>query len=116
MALTEEQWQEAIAFAESEGINAGIAAASWVDVDESNAQRLLNLMDNGDLQDHYRYPDLSGEYADEPTPRTLREDLQHGIGEYVEDEDMDELCGIWISAASVAFENKLSERARYYLA
>lgn len=59
------------------GVEAALAAASWV-IDGNHSGRhyatVLDLIDDGDPRaDEYlpAYPNLSGEYADDPTPHRL---------------------------------------------
>lgn len=95
------------------GREAGENAASWcIDgntTDETKA-RIIRGYDDGDpeIMDMFRLPDLSGEYADGPTPRSLAEDI--GIEE--DDERMDGACTAWEEAVSKSFWRELIHACR----
>jgi hypothetical protein len=67
--------------------------------------------------DGLAWPNLSGEFADDPTPRSLMADL--GFGFETDDDEMlepsdelvDELCDIWETRASEVFNDALHELA-----
>ena len=99
------------------GRDAGISAASWAEIDETNAAAILKGFEDGDpvVYDAFRFPNLSGEMADDPTPQTLADDL--GIAEDDRRADwlIDEICGAWEEASSLAFEREVCRRCRVYL-
>jgi hypothetical protein len=116
--------------AEILGARAGQNAAQWAiqDLWEGRATRgerecaesVLRQLDEGDarIYDSFTLPDLSGEWAGDPTPHTLFEDCT-GY-EYFPDiddhhETLDELCTTWEQAVSDAFFSTLEESARKLL-
>lgn len=100
------------------GRSVGHNMATWADIDERNAQKVIDLLDNCEAGDYFQYPNLSGEWADEPTPQSLLEEISaiSGLGyDEIPDWLTDEACEAWEVAASEAFEDELYRRARYYL-
>lgn len=104
--------REVIREAKSLGFDAGNAAATWCEIDERNAQRILTGWNDGgpEILDHFQLPDLSGEWADSPTPRSLAEDI--GIEE--DDERLDDACSAWEEAVSEAFWNEIQRVCKAY--
>lgn len=93
------------ALARRYGHNAGLDAASWLEItDNAHAARLLRMIENGDPAVEYwlpREPTLSGEYADDYT----ESDLLRDIG-YPGDFDTlaaDGYVTAYLDAASVAY-------------
>lgn len=112
--------RELKAAARAAGKAAGTNAGSWaIDGNTSvdTCRRILIAFDEGDpaILDSFRYPDLSGEFSGDPTPRSLMEDL--GLSE--DDPRFDwlesELCDEWENASSLAFEREVSWRCRVYV-
>ena len=99
------------------GRDAGISAASWVEIDETNAATILMGFEDGDpvVYDAFRFPNLSGEYADDPTPQSLAEDLDLAEDDPRADWLIDEVCTAWETAASEAFEREICKRCRVYV-
>lgn len=52
------------------GADAALAAASWLTMSEDDARSILDDVDP-EVMDRYPQPSLSGEFVDDPTPRTL---------------------------------------------
>jgi len=110
--------RELKAAARAAGKAAGTNAGSWaIDGNTSvdTCRRILVAFNEGDpaVLDHLRYPDLSGEFSGDPTPRSLVEDL--GL-----DEDdpryewlESDLCDIWQDAASMAFQREVIRTCKY---
>ncbi len=96
------------------GQEAGHAAATWAEINESNAARILQGFEDCDpkVLDAFAWPDLSGEWADSPTPQSLAEE----IGIDPEDDRLDSACDAWEESSSRAFENEITRRCRLYLA
>jgi hypothetical protein len=100
--------------AKRDGKAAGLARASWCfdgnTTDETYRAFLKGFLD-GDpaVMDQFNPPNLSGEYADDPTPHTLAEDYGTSA------EDLDGVCQAWEDAASEAFWGELERVARYHL-
>ena len=108
--------------AKRDGKSAGIGAAGWAldfgrmtqRQERETAERVLRGIEEGDpaVLDSFRVPNLSGEFADDPTPRSLAED--YGLS----DDDpraewlVDEICTAWEDAASESFWQKLAEDCR----
>lgn len=63
-----------IAQARCRGAEAAMAAASWLEMSESDARSILEDVDPAAL-DGYEPPNLSGEWADDPTPQSLYDDI-----------------------------------------
>lgn len=105
------------------GCEAAVAAASWVIDGNTSAEhitRVLAMLDDGDPM-AYDYlparPDLSGEWADAPTPASLYEDI---IGEsYSEADDdaglasetlvgsvLDKIADAWEAGVSDTFKSE----------
>lgn len=63
------------------GRDVALAAASWLDVTRMDAETITSALDaitNGDPRAEYvlpARPNLSGEYADDPTPQSLAADI-----------------------------------------
>jgi hypothetical protein len=116
--------------AEILGTKAGQNAAQWAIHDlwggratkeeRETAESVLKRLDEGDprIYDSFALPDLSGEWAGDPTPHDLFMDC---IGyEYFPDidghqETLDALCTTWEQAVSDAFFSTLEESARNFL-
>ena len=94
-----EAGQNAAAWWEQDAIG-GRAGRDWRDV----AKRTLEGIQDGDpaVLDSLPWPNLSGEWADDPTPATLAEDL--GVDPC--GDEIDDLCSTWedASADTVVFE------------
>ena len=94
--------------ARRDGRNAGKSAASWVfdgNTKDETYKRVLQGIKDGDpeILDAFRTPNLSGEYADDPTPQTLAEDYDLDSDNDPEGWRLDEACTAWENAASDAF-------------
>ena len=90
----------------------GEAMATWVDFDSPmQAQRVLQMIDDGDpaIYDSLRGPNLSGEYAGDPTPFALAEEL----GIESDDERLDDAATAWEDAAMTAFWDAVARAARH---
>lgn len=87
------------------GMDAGYNAASWVEIDESNAAEILRGLDEGDpeILDALPWPNLSGEWAGESIPEIA------DLGGW---EPTDDACDAWIEAAENAFGNEVWRIAR----
>ena len=100
----------------AEGKSAGKAMASWVfdgNTDPANYARILKGIQDGDPEvlDNLATPNLSGEWADDPTPQTLAYDL----GIETDDGRLDDLCTLWEDAAHLAFWGEIERTCRYHL-
>lgn len=102
-----EQWMSK---AFNEGTDAAEAAASWIvdgNSDVEGARRLLSQLQDGDpAADDFlpARPDLSGEFADAPTPQTLFAAIVGRDPESIADgELMDALADAWEEGVSDAF-------------
>jgi len=97
------------------GEDAGRAAGSWAadgNTDKESAAKVLWMMRGGDpaAVDYLpRHPDLSGEDADGPTPRSVLEDVADESWTDIELLAEDEQIGEWMDAVSDAWEEGVSE-------
>lgn len=72
--------RDLISAARRMGREDGIRAASWTwdgNTSSETAERIVKMFDDGDpeVYDLFNAPNLSGQYADEPTPQSLARDL-----------------------------------------
>lgn len=115
--MKEQEIKELEEAARQLGQDAGEAAASWVfDGNTTREQyvRILKGIDDGDpeILDSLPTPNLSGEWADDPTPRSVLEEL----GVDPEDDALaPDLLSIWEQAASDAVVWELERIARMQL-
>jgi hypothetical protein len=98
------------------GAAAGIAAASWVADGNTSADHIVRMiawMDDGDPRaEEYlpATPNLSGEWADSPTPRSLYHDIMDNVpGESAQPEWLsqrieEEIADAWEAGVSSTFE------------
>jgi hypothetical protein len=99
------------------GEERGRAAASWYfdgnTPDAAYAQVLAGI-EEGDpaILDTFPADPLSGEWADDPTPKTLLE----GLGLDLEDERADDLCGAYEDGFYSASAHEIERVARYHVA
>lgn len=105
-----------LSYAKRYGREAGHNAASWVfdgNTDVRTYDRILTGIDEGDpaILDSLPVPDLSGEWADSPTPHSLAESL--GISD--DDSRLPDLCSAWEEAAGRVFFADVESAARYQL-
>jgi hypothetical protein len=102
------------------GHEAGRAAASWAfdgNTTGETYRRTLKMLDDGDPEvwDHLPdLPNLSGEWAGDPTPDSLAREI---LGVAATDHDrevVDELCDAWEAAAQETFTAEIERMARPY--
>lgn len=113
--------REILRKARHNGRNAGHAAASWCfdgNTTEATYRHFLKGLDDGDpaVLDAFNPPNLSGEWADSPTPRTLADDYNLDEDNDPDGWRLDEACTAWEDAASTAFWNELERVARFQVA
>ncbi len=114
-----------IAEARKLGTEAGENAAAWWEGSNppgpKQAQRVLDAIADGDpeIMDVLPRPDLSGEWADEPTPRSLFEDVTgadaHAEASWNWDAyhaTVDELCSAWEDGAADAVQRAVERQCR----
>lgn len=91
------------------GVDAGTSAASWVDFDDP--ARALQMLDDGDpeIYDAVREPNLSGEYAGDPTPLSVAEEL--GIENPTPDE-LEAIASAWEEGVTDTFWPTVEGRLR----
>jgi hypothetical protein len=99
-----------------DGRRAGEAAASWVfdgNTDRETYERVLKAFDEGDpvVYDWFRSPDLSGEWADSPTPQTMADEW----GMEPDDERLDDLCTLWEERATETFWDEIERECKRQL-
>jgi hypothetical protein len=111
------------------GREAGIAAASWVTDGNTSREhyvRLAQMMDDGDpqLDDLLpARPNLSGEWADAPTPRSLFEDIT-GMDAHAESSwncdayqaVLEPICEAWEQGCDEAFTQECERLVREAIA
>jgi hypothetical protein len=90
------------------GRQAGIAAASWVidgNTSQEHIQRMVAMYDEGDPEYHDYLPtrpNLSGEWADDPTPLSITTEI---VGDEVDpDPIVDAIAEAWEAGADETFE------------
>lgn len=90
------------------GADAALAAASWVTMSESDARSILDDVDP-EVVDRYPEPNLSGEFADDPTPDSLaREITGTADGGWVYDVYMtDEIATAWEEGRDLVWADAL---------
>lgn len=111
------------------GAEAARAAASWaadVNVDPVSIARTLDMLDAGDpaANDYLPpMPNLSGEWADAPTPGRLYEEVTgrdaHGDSTWNYDayqEVLEELCDAWEQGVADTFEQACEAELRRHVA
>lgn len=123
--MTKESYiEKAIKEAESLGKSHGENAAQWIAQDswggrvassrqsEENARAFLKGIEEGDpmIMDSYASPNLSGEWADSMTPRSLIEEVTKGEIP-LEPEDESSICDAYEQAASDGFWQELETSA-----
>lgn len=120
-----EAWRKA---AEELGAEAGKNAADWWEQDAIGgratrserecAELTLRGLDDGDplVLDSLPCPNLSGEWAGDPTPRSLAEELGFNPDGYNDGpEILSDLCDAWQDAASDAVVSAVESHCRSYL-
>jgi hypothetical protein len=100
--------------AERIGREHGASAASWVEIDSSNAAEILTGIEDGDpaVLDMFREPNLSGEYAGEYVSADLASDLDIAYGSLDADGVMAfaDLEQSYLDAASETFWSAIETR------
>jgi hypothetical protein len=86
-------------------------AASWIGpMEHRSAREILSLIEAGDPRaDEYlpRRPDLSGEFADDPTPLSIAREITglDLIGDGTAVEEIDAICDAYEQGVSDTFED-----------
>jgi hypothetical protein len=92
------------------GRQAGIAAASWVidgNTSQEHIQRMVKMLDDGDPEfyDWINPPNLSGEWADDPTPGTLAYEITDLDSDYPGfDQIVDAIADAWEAGVEEVFD------------
>lgn len=112
--------REILRKARRDGREAGRAAASWCfdgNTTDATYRYFLKGLEDGDpaVLDAYTAPNLSGEWAGDPTPQSLAEDYDLDETNDPEGWRLDEACRAWEDAASEAFWQELERAARYHV-
>ena len=111
--------QDMLRAARRDGKAAGLSCASWVEYRDAEATRaMLKGIEDGDpaVLDSLREPNLSGEWAGDPTPQSLAEDYELGADRDPDGWRLDAACSEWEEAARSAFWAEVERSARYYAA
>lgn len=125
-----DKYDAAIRYARELGATHGRNAASWVEIDESNAATILAGITDGDpeVMDTLPSPDLSGQWADSLTGPELVHDAFEGSG--AEDDPsvtnwfrvptahvdwFDDVCSAYEDAFSEHAQYAVEDRCRYHL-
>lgn len=124
--MTAAEFSSLLAEASKLGREAGTNAAAWWEQDaiggratspedREHAALTLQGIEDGDpmVMDSLPYPNLSGEWAGDPTPRTLMAEL--GCEDVTPEEESD-LCDAWSEAASEASIGEVERMCREFLA
>lgn len=104
-----------LAQAREQGEDAARSAASWCvdgNTDEEHARRVVRMLDDGDPEaDEYlpRRPDLSGEWAGEPTPQSLAKEI---VGTDCPDEIVEAISEAWEEGVTETFEQECERLLR----
>ena len=110
------------------GREAAVNAATWVvdgNSDPAAVRRTLEMLQNGDPEAYDRLPampTLSGEFADDPTPRSLAADVGYcWFDAETDDEDgvrfeiIGEIATAWEEGVSETFEQACEEELIRFL-
>lgn len=111
---TKEQLEQATELGRVAGRNAGSWAADG-NTSADHIRRVLALLEDGDPQasDYLpTYPDLSGEWSDNPTPTSLAIEI---MGHGASSDDEDELCSAFEDGVSETFESACEAELRAFL-
>ncbi len=109
--------QENVNAAMELGLEAGRAAATWFGQPDTDWAAVRSMLDDGDpeLFDGVNLPNLSGEWADGQTPRTLCEDLDLDP-DALDEWDIGTLCSAWEEAVSDGYWQEVERQAAHHLA
>lgn len=120
-----DKYERAIEYARELGAQHGRKAASWLDIDESNAARILAGITDGDpaIMDILPSPDLSGQWADSLTGPELVSDAWDAAGvsrgtvkgDPTFDAAFSDICDAYEVAFSEHAQYATEDRCRYYL-
>jgi hypothetical protein len=112
MALTQDRYDKAIEQAAALGMATGKAAAGWPDVDETNAADILRGIHDVDSEilDQFHLPNLSGEFADDPTVKSVCAELHVSDAD---DWERDDIATNWENGVTAGFYDELERRAFY---
>lgn len=114
--MTDAEWKKIEKAIYKDAFDIGANAAEWylqesiggrvssrVDT-RAVARKILQGYEDGDpeIMDSFNIPNLSGEWAGDPTPQTLAEEW--GLED---DDDIDEACNVWEEAVSEGYFDTL---------
>ena len=94
------------------GADAALLAASWVEMSDSDALSILDDIDP-EVLDRYREPNLSGEYADDPTPASLAREVGANDGDiaFYGIDLLTEIADAWESGRDSVWSDALQAHA-----
>ena len=100
------------------GRERGHAAATWAGIDDNNVARIARQWQDGDpaLFDMIPGP-LSGEFAGDPTPSSLLDEIGFAERSVIEDPfgtDGDEICTAYEVAYQEAYASEFERQIAYY--
>lgn len=112
--------REILRKAKRDGRNAGKASASWCfdgNTTDATYRAFLKGYRDGDpmVLDQFSPPNLSGEWADSPTPQTIAGDYDLDASRAEDQDRIDMACEAWENAAQDAFWAELERVARYHV-
>ena len=122
--LADSVHDRAIAIATDLGRDAGLAAASWTfdgNTGENVYRRILQGLEDGDpaVFDDLPSADLSGQWADEPTARSIAESVANELGVDVgtmSHDNVDRIADAYCDAFNDAAASEVERMAREHLA
>lgn len=93
------------------GADAALAAASWLTMSEADARSILDDVDP-EVMDRYPAPNLSGEFADDPTPDSLTLEIT-GLSswQHERDEPAQEIADAWEEGRDSVWDDALQAHA-----
>jgi hypothetical protein len=94
------------------GADAALAAVSWAKMSESDATSILDDVDP-EVMDRYPGPNLSGEWADDPTPASVARDVGANDGDiaFWGPELLDAIADAWEEGREAVWSDALQGAA-----
>lgn len=114
--------EDCVAKAKELGSEAARNAATWAvdgNTSQGHIQRVLKMFDDGDpAVDDYlpARPDLSGEWADSPTPNSIVEEVTSSTGSVVNEAGREAIIDAWEEGVSETFAEACEAEFRKWAA